>query len=58
MEWEINDIKEGNLIDVNFSEDNISKAIEMLNKNSAAGPDGIPTVFFINTKHTLKHSLK
>ena len=33
-------------------------AINKLNKNSAAGPDGIPSVFLINTKEYIKKPLK
>ena len=57
-EREINDINEGDLIDIDFSEEDISRAIDKLNKNSAAGPDGIPTVFLINTKKYIKTPLK
>ena len=57
-EGEINDTKEGDLTDIDFNEEDIAKAIDKLNKNSAAGPDGIPTIFLINTKNTLKHHSK
>ena len=46
---EINNAKEGDLTDIYFCEDDIVDAINKLNKNSAAGPDGIPSVFLINT---------
>ena len=57
-EREINDIKEGDLEDIDFDEDDIAKAIDKLNKNSAAGPDGIPSIFLINTKNYIKTPLK
>ena len=55
---EINNIKEGDLIEIVFSEDDIVIAINKLNKNSAAGPDGIPSIFLINTKESIKIPLK
>ena len=55
---EINNIKEGDLIDIVFSEDDIVIAINKLNKNSAAGPDWIPSIFLINTKESIKIPLK
>ena len=51
---EINNTKEGDLIDIAFSEDDIVVAISKLNKNSTAGPDGIPSIFLINTKEFIK----
>ena len=51
---EINNTKEGDLIDIAFSEDEIVVAISKLNKNSTAGPDGIPSIFLINTKEYIK----
>ena len=55
---EINNTKEGDLIDIVFCEDDIVDAINKLNKNSAAGPDGISSVFLINTKEYIKKPLK
>ena len=55
---EINNTKEGDLIDIYFCEDDIVVAINKLNKNSAAGPDGIPSVLLINTKEFIKAPLK
>ena len=46
------------MVDIEFNEDDIAKAIEKLNKNSAAGPDGIPAVFLINAKNSIKSPLK
>ena len=54
---EINN-KKGDLIDIYYCEDDIVVAINKLNKNSAAGPDGIPSVFLINTKEFIKVPLK
>ena len=55
---EINNTKEGDLIDIDFCEEDIVDAISKLKKNSAAGPDGIPSVFLINTKEYIKKPLK
>ena len=38
--YEINNTKEGDLIDIDFCEYDIVDAINKLNKNSAVGPDG------------------
>ena len=55
---ELSDIQEGDLADIEIKEDDIAKAIEKLNKNSAAGPDGIPAVFLINAKNSIKTPLE
>ena len=55
---ELNNTKEGDLIDIDFCEEDIVDAINKLNKNSAAGPDGIPSIFLINTKESIKKPLK
>ena len=57
-EEEINNIEEGDLVDIIFNEEDISNAISKLKKNSAAGPDGIPAIFLINTKEYIKAPLK
>ena len=54
---EINNTKEGDLIDIVFCEEDIVIAINKLNKNSAAGPDGIPSILLINTKEYIKTPL-
>ena len=41
---------EGDILDIEISEADIAKAIDKLKRNSAAGPDGIPAIFLINTK--------
>ena len=46
---EIREIRNGDLDDIEFDEENISEAIDKLNKNAAAGPDSIPAIFLINT---------
>ena len=48
-----NDIKDGDLVDIDIKEEDIIKAIGGLRNNSAAGPDGIPSKFIINTKNTI-----
>ena len=55
---EIRDTKEGDLDDIEINEENISEAIDKLNKNAAAGPDGVPAIFLINTKTAIKAPLK
>ena len=57
-EEELKDISEGDLIDIEFSEVDIANAINNLKKNSAAGPDGIPAIFLINTKDSIKSPLQ
>ena len=57
-EEEMRDIREGDIEDIDFDEENISDAIEKLNKNSAAGPDGIAAIFLINTRNAIKTPLK
>ena len=44
--------------DIEFSDDDIARAIDKLKKNSAAGPDGIPAIFLINTKKSIKVPLQ
>merc|ERR1711889_45039 len=41
-----------------FSEKDIAKAIGKLKKKSAAGPDGVPAIFLINTKEYIKLPMK
>ena len=55
---EINNTKEGDLMDIVFCENDIVDAINKLNENSAAGPDGIPSIFLINTMESIKTLLK
>merc|ERR1712240_174513 len=51
-------VNEGDISDIEISEEDISKAIGKLKKNSAAGPDGVPAIFLINTKEYIKLPLK
>merc|ERR1711915_630497 len=51
-------VNEGDISDIEISEEDISKAIGKLKKNSAAGPDGVPVVILINTKECIKLPLK
>ena len=51
---EIEDISEGDLVDIQFDESDIANAINKLKKNSAAGPDGVPAILLINTKDAIK----
>ena len=49
---------EGDISDIEISEADIAKAIDKLKRNSAAGPDGIPAIFLINTSECIKSPLK
>ena len=49
---------EGDISDIEISEADIAKAIDKLKRNSAAGPDGIPAIFLINTSESIKLPLK
>ena len=51
-------VNKGDISDIEISEEDISKAIGKLKKNSAAGPDGVPAIFLINTKEYIKLPLK
>ena len=53
----INNAEDEDLAEIKFSEKDISNAIENLKKNSAAGPDGIPAIFLINTREYIKAPL-
>ena len=57
-ENEIMEIDEGDISDIEVTEDDISNAIDKLKRNSAAGPDGIPAVFIINTRDCIKIPLR
>ena len=50
-------IEYDNLSEIIFSEEDISNTIRNLKKNSAAGPDGIPAIFLINTREYIKAPL-
>ena len=52
------DIQDGDLADIEIKENDIIDAIGKLNKNSAAGPDGLPAIFLINTKNSIKTPLE
>merc|ERR1711874_819245 len=49
---------EGDISDIEVTEDKISNAIDKLKRNSVAGPDGIPAVFIINTRDCIKILLR
>ena len=55
---EIMEMDEGDISDIEVTEDEISNAIDKLKRNSAAGPDGIPAVFIINTRDCIKIPLR
>ncbi len=50
--------KWGRSYDFEFSEVDIANAIDKLKNNSAAGPDGIPAIFLLNTKDSIKSPLQ
>ena len=56
-EEEINNIEDGGLDDIMFSEEDISNEIGNLKKNSATGPDGTPAIFLINIREYIKAPL-
>ena len=45
-----NDSDEDDLCDIEFDEKDIENAIEDLEENSTAGPDGLPAIFLKKTK--------
>ena len=47
------DVQEGDLVDIQVSEKDILEAIEKMDANSSAGPDGIPAKFLTKTKETI-----
>ena len=49
---------ESNLIDIEFTENDIIKSIDKLSVNSAAGPDGIPAILLKKCAGTLSLPLK
>merc|ERR1712240_921541 len=51
-------VNEGDISDLEICKEDTSKAIGKLKKNFAAGPDGMPAVFLINTKEYIKLPLK
>ena len=53
-----NEVQDGDLADIEIKEDDIVNAIGKLNINSAAGPDGLPAIFLINTKNSIKTPLE
>ena len=53
-----NNIEDGDLNDIELTEKDIIDAIGELKMNSAAGPDGIPAIFLINTKISIANPLK
>merc|ERR1711951_80302 len=57
-EDEIEDIREGDLEDIQFDESDIANAINKLKKNSADGQDGVPAILLINTKDAIKKPLQ
>ena len=51
------DSNEGDLTDIEFDRKSIEDAIDELNENSSAGPDGIPAIFLKKTKETISKPL-
>merc|ERR1712239_43374 len=51
------DINEGDLSDIEFDRKNVEEAIDDLDENSSAGPDGIPAIFLKKTKKAISRPL-
>ena len=51
------EINEGDLSDIEFDRKNVEDAIDELDKNSSAGPDGIPAFFLKRTKKAISRPL-
>ena len=51
------DSNEDDLTDIEFDRKSIEDAIDELNENSSAGPDGIPAIFLKKTKETISRPL-
>ena len=58
IEYLLNDIREGDLVDIEVAEKTIIEAIKDLNKNSSAGSDDVPAVLMTKTKFTVAKPLK
>ena len=52
------DVGDGDMIDVELNEINITEAIGELNASSTAGSDGVPAILLIKTKDTIALPLK
>ena len=53
-----NIVNNDDLSDIDFGEEEIQKAIDELDENSSAGPDGIPAILLKKTKETISKPLK
>ena len=54
----LRDIRDGDMIDIEINEMNITDAIRELNTNSTAGSDCVPAILLIKTKDTIVLPLK
>ena len=51
-------IKEDDLNDIDITKEDVMKAIECLDENSAAGPDGVPAILLLKTKNEIAEPLR
>ena len=51
------EVSEGDLSNIEVDKKNVDDAIDQLDKNSSAGPDGIPTIFLKKTKKDISKIL-
>merc|ERR1712082_352977 len=51
---EINVVEEGDMSDIEFSDEDIARAIDKLKKNSVAVPNSIPAILLINIRDSIK----
>ena len=58
IEYLLNDIREGDLVDIEVAESTIIESIKDLNENSSAGSDDVPAIFMTKTKFTVAKPLK
>ena len=54
----LNDIREGDLVDIEVAESTIIESIKDLNENSSAGSDDVPAIFITKTKFAVAKPLK
>ena len=47
---QFDEVNEGDLYDIEVTRKKVEDAIDELDENSTAGPDGIPAIFLKNTK--------
>ena len=58
IEYLLNDIREGDLVDIEVAESTIIESIKDLNENSSAGSDNVPAIFMMKTKFTVAKTIR